>query len=165
MMSSQLLTTKKHSTANPYEEKFGYSRAVRRGQFIFVSGTTSIEPQTGEVLHPHSAFDQTITIFSEIIKAVEALGGARDDIMRVRMFVTDADDAEDVGKGMKTMLGAVAPAATMIIGSRFISPKMKVEIEADAVVTWYVLLLNATQYLKVLQGYRVPCRKQSRAGI
>lgn len=127
-------TYKKHQTSNPYEAKFGYSRAVRKGPFIFVSGTTSISPSTGEVLHPDSAHDQTTQIFSEIVNAVEALGGGKQDITRIRMFVTHDGDTAAVGAAMKEVLGDVGPAATMIVGARFVDEKMRVEIEADAVV-------------------------------
>lgn len=120
-------------TTNPYEQKFGYSRAVRRGPFIFVSGTTSIDCSSGEILHLTSAFDQTLKIFDEILLAVQGLGGKKEDVVRVRMFVTD-EDAEEVGRGLKTAFGDVAPAATMIIGAKFVPSQMKVEIEADAVI-------------------------------
>ncbi|KAG5638740.1 hypothetical protein H0H81_010550 [Sphagnurus paluster] len=128
--------TQRHRTANPYESEFGYSRAVRRGPFIFVSGTTSIDPATGAVQHPESAFRQAQAIFAEIVRAVEALGGKRADVVRVRMFVTADEDSGDVGRAMKEALGEVAPAATMIVGAKFVSPEMKVEIEADALVLW-----------------------------
>ncbi|TFK33034.1 YjgF-like protein [Crucibulum laeve] len=126
--------TQRYRTSNPYEGKFGYSRAVRKGPFIFVSGTTSIDIATGKVLHPTSAYDQALKIFSEIIIAIEALGGKKDDVVRVRMFVMDDEDTTSVGQAMSEILGEVAPAATMIVGVRFVSADMKVEIEADAVI-------------------------------
>src|SRR5262245_24678814 len=129
--------TQRYSTSNPYEQKFGYSRGVRRGPFIFISGTTSIEPSTGEVLYPSSAYEQTIAALSEIIVAVEALGATKEDIVRVRMFVTHDEDAESVGRGLKESLGLMLPAATMVIGARFVSSQMRVEIEADAIIMWY----------------------------
>ncbi|KAJ2921079.1 hypothetical protein H1R20_g16016, partial [Candolleomyces eurysporus] len=111
-----------HRTSNPYEGLFGYSRAVKKGPF-----------------HPSSAYQQAIAIFSEIIKAVETLGGEKEDITRVRMFVTRDEDAEDVGRALKESLGGGegdrgGPAATMILGIRFVDKDMRVEIEADAVV-------------------------------
>ena len=124
----------KYQTANPYESKFGYSRAVRKGPFVFVSGTTSIDPSTEELLHPGSAGAQASAIFAEIIRGVEGVGGKRTDVTRVRMFVTDAADADAVGEAMKNALGDVGPAATMIVGARFVRSDMLVEIEADAVV-------------------------------
>ena len=124
-----------HRTPNPYEDKYGYARAVRRGPFVFVSGTTSIDPATGLVQYPESAYLQAQAIFSEITRAVEAVGGRKEDIVRVRMFVTVGEDSDDVGRALKESLGGVAPTATMIVGARFVLTEMKVEIEADAVVS------------------------------
>ncbi|KAH9916944.1 YjgF-like protein [Epithele typhae] len=126
----------KHTTGNPYEKRFGYSRAVRQGPFIFVSGTTSIDPQSGEILHPSSAFKQAQTIFEEIFRAIKALGGDKTNVVRVRMFITNSGDADQVGTAFKEALGDVAPAATMLVGTRFVSCEMLVEIEADAVVSY-----------------------------
>jgi len=126
----------RHRTSNPYEQEFGYSRAVRRGPFVFVSGTTSIDPISREILYPTSAYHQTTRVFQEIITAVEAVRGSKSDIVRVRMFVTAQEDAGDVGRALKEVFGDIEPAATMIIGAKFVSPKMLVEIEADAVILW-----------------------------
>lgn len=123
-----------YSTANPYELKFGYSRAVRKGPFIAVSGTTSTSPVTGVVQHPDSAYEQTLTVFNEIITAIEALDGAKTDVIRLRMFVKMEEDAGDVSRALKEVFGEVAPAATMVFGVTFVSPDMRVEIEADAIV-------------------------------
>ncbi|KAF8953238.1 YjgF-like protein [Flammula alnicola] len=114
------MSTQRHKTSNPYEDKFGYSRAVRKGPFIFVSGTTSIDTSSGKVLYPESAYEQTLKIFSEIVLAIEALGGEK--------------DGEGVGRALKEVFGEVAPAATMVFGLGFVNPDMRVEIEADAVV-------------------------------
>lgn len=130
------MTSRKYVTKNPFEEKYGYSRAVRRGPFVFVSGTTSIDLSTGEVLHPASAYNQVIVIFAEIFRAVEGVGGRKQDITRVRVFVTHGEDTDEVGRGLKESLGEILPAATMIVGARFVSPMMRVEIEADAVILW-----------------------------
>ncbi|TFK87542.1 YjgF-like protein [Polyporus arcularius HHB13444] len=121
-------------TNNPYEKQFGYSRAVRKGPFIFVSGTTSLDPDSGELRHPGSAYDQAKATFDEIVRAVTALGGTKSDIVRVRMFVAKDEDTGRVGDALRDALGGVGPAATMIVGARFVSSEMLVEIEADAVV-------------------------------
>ncbi len=130
-MSTQM---QRHKTGNPYEDRFGYSRAVRKGPFIFVSGTTSIDTASGKVLHPKSAYDQTLKIFAEIVLAIESLGGAKSDVVRLRMFVAQEKDGEDVSRALKEVFGDVAPAATMVFGMSFVSADMRVEIEADAVV-------------------------------
>ncbi|KAJ7599874.1 YjgF-like protein [Mycena floridula] len=129
------MSTSSHfNTANPYEKKYGYSRAIRRGSYIFVSGTTSFDPETGEFMHPSSAYQQALLIFSVIIRAIEGLGGTKSDITRVRMFVTSQDDSGDVGRALLECLGDISPAATMVIGPTFVAKEMKVEIEGDAVV-------------------------------
>jgi enamine deaminase RidA (YjgF/YER057c/UK114 family) len=125
------MTTQRHKTSNPYEDKFGYSRAVRKGPFIFVSGTTSIDTSTG---HPKSAYDQTLVIFTEIVLAIEALGATKADVVRLRMFVKEEKDGEGVSRALKEVFESVAPTATMVFGLGFVNPDMKVEIEADAVV-------------------------------
>lgn len=124
----------RHGTLNPYERKYRYFRAVRKGPFIFVSGTTSIDPTSGNVLHHDSAYDQALRIFSEIIVAIEALGGRKEDVVRLRIFVKESGDGDVVGNAMKDVFGDIAPAATMVFGVGFVDPSMKVEIEADAVV-------------------------------
>lgn len=134
-----------HRTTNPYESLFGYSRGIRKGPFIFISGTTSVatsdrlpdltsESSDPIILYPDSAYDQARHIFRTIIESIEFLGGKREDITRVRMFVRSDTDSGFVGRALKDSLGDVAPAATMITGSGFVNPQMKVEIEADAVV-------------------------------
>ncbi|KAF9652789.1 YjgF-like protein [Thelephora ganbajun] len=128
------LRTLTYATSNPYELRFGYSRAVRKGPYIFVSGTTSIDPGAGHVRHPDSAYLQALVIFEEIINSIERLHGSKEDVARVRMFVTEQEDTEAVGKALKASLGDVRPAATMIVGARFVDKDMKVEIEADAVL-------------------------------
>ncbi|KAL0573640.1 hypothetical protein V5O48_008312 [Marasmius crinis-equi] len=140
--------TRTFRTSNPYEVKFRYCRAVRKGPFIFLSGTTAIDPDTGTLLHPDSVFDQATQIFNEIARAVEALGGTKEDIVRVRMFVKDPAEQGKVAEALKNSgFGPVAgkdgndsstsgsgPAATMICGAAFVQEEMKVEIEAEAVV-------------------------------
>ena len=123
-----------HRTANPYESLFSYSRATRRGPFIYISGTTSIDPASGQLLHPESAYKQALAIFAEIVRAVEAVGGRKEDIVRVRMFVTANEDTQAVGQALKESLGDIQPAATMIVGPRSVMPEMRVEIEADGIV-------------------------------
>ena len=114
------------------------SRGVRQGPFIFTSGTTSVSTgstSTPTILHPSSAFHQALqALSSEIIRALEALGGTNEEVVRVRMFVTRDEDSGEVGRALREVFGDVGPAATMILGVRFVSEKLKVEIEADAVV-------------------------------
>ena len=75
------------TTANTYEKKFGYHRAIRKGPFIFVSGTTALDPETWKIQHPGNAYLQAMTAMEATIDAVKKLGGSNGDICRVRMFV------------------------------------------------------------------------------
>ena len=75
------------TTSNSFEQKFGYHRAVRKGPFIFVSGTTSLNPNTGKIEYQGVAYQQALTAMKRCIEAVQELGGKKDDICRVRMFV------------------------------------------------------------------------------
>ncbi|KAH7098913.1 YjgF-like protein [Auriculariales sp. MPI-PUGE-AT-0066] len=124
-----------YRSKNPYEQSFGYSRAVRRGSYIVVSGTTAIDPETGVLQHPDSAYEQTLDIFREIFYAISQVGGsAPKDIVRVRMFVKRQEDGSEVARAMKEMMdGHVEVAATMICGADFVDGAMLVEIEADAI--------------------------------
>ena len=129
------MTTQHFRTSNPYEATFGYSRAVRRGPFILVSGTTSIDPDSGVLRYKDgTAEQQARAAFQEGLRAVTALGGTRMDVVRVRMFVTSQEDTDGVGRALKEALGDVGPAATMIVGAKFVKPEMKVELELDAMV-------------------------------
>lgn len=129
------MQTHVHRTANPWEQKFGYARAVKRGPFVAVSGTTAISPSTGELQHPESGYLQTRATFDEILAALTALGASKEDIIRVRMFVAAQEDSGDVARAMREVMGAHdAFAATMICGVGFVDSAMKVEIEVDAVV-------------------------------
>ena len=119
----------------PHELQFGYSRAVRKGPHIFVSGATSVDPETGYVRYPESAYLPALVIFEQIINSIKRLRGSKEDVARVRMFVTEREDTEAVGSGVEGIaMGDVRPAATMIVGVRFVDKDTKVEIEADAIV-------------------------------
>lgn len=146
------LTTTTYPGTSPYSTIWGYSRAVRRGPFIHVSGTTSVSPDPPHpILHPDSAYDQTLVIFNEILKAVDSLGGKKEDIVRVRMYVRNEEDSDEVGRGMRDSMlveevmegqgeGEVMRsqiggwAATMMVGCRMVHSDIRVEIEAEAVV-------------------------------
>ena len=157
-MSVPTPVTLHHHTENPYESLIGYSRAVRKGPFISVSGTTALDLElstaTSQVIkHPESAYKQALCIFREIVAAVEALGGKAEDVVRVRMYVTREEDADGVAKALRELTlkrveqdaaeereeclgigGKGGPAATMLIGNKFVHRDMRVEIEADAIV-------------------------------
>lgn len=156
------------TTANPFEQNFGYHRAVRRGPFIAVSGTTALrllssrsptsadppptkhntEPSS-KVHSPGDAYGQAIHVFNTCVSAIEAVGGKKEDVIRVRMFVANGDDCGVVGDAFRATFGGqplgvddeaskqdlVAATATMIVvPGGFVDPEILVEIEVDAFV-------------------------------
>lgn len=123
---------RKHSSGSPWEKKFGYSRAIRAGNSIHVSGTTSTK--NGKILHKGNAYAQAQEIFGIIKESIEALGGHMEDIVRTRMYVADMNDSESVGRAHGEFFGDIRPAATMVEVSGLIDPGLLVEIEAEAFV-------------------------------
>lgn len=121
------------SSGAKWESEVGYSRAVRNGEHIFVSGTTAVD-RRGRVVAPNDAGGQTRRIFQIISSALTQSGGSLEDVVRTRIFVTDiASDADAIGEVHGEIFGEVRPAATMVEVSRLIDPRLRVEIEVDAV--------------------------------
>ncbi len=121
-------------TGAPWESIAGYSRAIRVGNAIHVTGTTSIDA-SGAVVHEGDAGAQARRALEIIAGALQALGARLDDVVRTRMYVVDiARDWEAVARVHGEVLGHVRPATTMVEVSALIDPKMLVEIEADAIV-------------------------------
>ena len=117
----------------PWEGKVGYSRAIRAGRFVAVSGTTAIG-EDGELVGEDDMYAQTKRCIEIIAAALESAGGGLPDVVRTRMFVTDIDRWDEAGRAHQEALGDVMPAATMVEVSRLIDPRMLVEVEADAVI-------------------------------
>ena len=111
----------------------GYSRAVRVGSMITVSGTTASGPD-GEVLHPGEAGPQTRVILERIAAALKALGGSLENVVETRIYVTNIDQWEAVGRVHGEVFGAIKPATAMVEVSRLIDPALVVEISAVAIV-------------------------------
>ncbi|KAK1862752.1 hypothetical protein I4F81_005319 [Pyropia yezoensis] len=128
------------SSGGPYEDKVGYSRAVRVGAHIYVAGTTATAAADGgkaTILHPGDAGAQARVVFATIAKALEGLGAGMVDVVSTRMYVTDPTrDWEAVGAAHAAAFGpaGVRPAATMVGVPALVHPDMLVEIEATAVV-------------------------------
>ena len=121
------------SSGAPWEPVVGYSRAVRVGALVFVSGTTAIGPG-GEVVGLDDPYVQTRRAL-EIIGAALARAGARlEHVVRTRLFVTRIADWEAIGRAHGEVFGEIRPATTMVEVSRLIDSRMLVEIEADAVI-------------------------------
>ncbi|MFD1613447.1 RidA family protein [Sphingomonas tabacisoli] len=120
------------ASASPFEESIGFSRAVRVGDRILVSGTAPVEADGSST--PGNAEAQTDRCFDIIIGAIRQLGGQRTDIVRTRMFITDPADADAVGRAHGRRFADVRPAATMVVVAGLLRPEWKVEIEAEAVL-------------------------------
>jgi enamine deaminase RidA (YjgF/YER057c/UK114 family) len=128
--SKHTASTTRHRSASPYESLVGFSRAVRRGSRIAVSGTAPLDAD-GETVSG-SAYEQAARCFEVILEAIEALGGTREDVVRTRMFVTDAADWDAVSRAHGEFFGEVYPAATLVVVKGLLDPRWRVEIEAEA---------------------------------
>jgi enamine deaminase RidA (YjgF/YER057c/UK114 family) len=115
-----------------FEEEIGFTRAVRVGDRILVSGTTANNPD-GSV--PTEAGEQADLIFAEIIRHIETLGGTAEHVVRVRMFVTDIAYADAVSASFSRHMKVARPTGTLVAISALYRPEWKVEIEAEAVVS------------------------------
>jgi enamine deaminase RidA (YjgF/YER057c/UK114 family) len=127
------LTRQNISSNSPYESVFGYSRAVKIGKQIFVSGTTAMQPD-GKVTGGGDAYAQTVAALKTIAAALAEGGAAMKDVVRTRVYVTNFDDFDAVAKAHCAVFGTIRPASTGVEVSRLVSPDMLVEIEADAII-------------------------------
>ncbi|QKW42474.1 RidA family protein [Streptomyces microflavus] len=125
-----LPSVRRISTGAPWEDKFGYSRAVELPNgLVLVAGCTSVV--NGQIAGG-SPYEQTVTAFDVAFAALEQVGLGREDVVRTRMYITHARDVDDVGRAHKELFDAVRPAATMIIVSGFVDPSLVVEVEVEA---------------------------------
>lgn len=123
----------RHGSGAPWEERFGYSRAVRAGDRVMVAGTTAAGPD-GAVAGLGDPGAQARVALERIVAALESAGAGVADVVRTRMYVTDAAYADAVGLAHAETFGAAPPAATMVVVSALLDPRLLVEIEAEAIV-------------------------------
>jgi enamine deaminase RidA (YjgF/YER057c/UK114 family) len=122
--------TGKVSSGGPYEQSNGYSRAVAAGDFIFVSGCTSMAG--GELVHAGDAGAQARQAIANIAAALESLGAGLQDVVRTRMFVADMSRWEEIGRAHGEAFAGIMPATSLIGVAGLVDPRMLVEIEAVA---------------------------------
>ena len=121
------------STGGPWEAKIGYSRAVRVGQSVQVSGTTAMTPSG--LIGKGDPYAQTIQAFKTIEAALNEAGASLSDIVRTRIYMANIDQWQDVGRAHGEIFGSIRPATTMVEVKRLIDPDMLIEIEADAMIS------------------------------
>jgi enamine deaminase RidA (YjgF/YER057c/UK114 family) len=113
----------------PWAPLVGYSRAIRKGNIIAVSGTSSTT-RDGKVMHPHDAYEQMKYILDEIKGAIEKLGATFEDTLSTRVFLTNIEDWPGVAKAHHEVFGDILPAASFVEVSRLMLPELCVEFEA-----------------------------------
>jgi enamine deaminase RidA (YjgF/YER057c/UK114 family) len=119
-------------SGTPWEPKVGYSRAIKVGDMVYVSGTTGTDP-SGKVLAPGDMYVQSVQAIRNIENALKRLGLGLEYVVRTRIYVTKIEHWEEAARAHSEFFGSIHPATTLVEVSRLVDPEMLVEIEAVAV--------------------------------
>jgi len=130
---STMLPRHNIDTGTPWEKAVGYSRAVRIGSHIAVTGTIAAD-DTGAIMGGDDPYAQTVAIIRKIQAALQRAGADLNDVIRTRMFVTNIDHWPLIGRAHAEFFGRIRPATTMVEVSRLVTPAALIEMEADAIV-------------------------------
>ena len=132
-MHTEKITRQNFSSGSKWESIVGYSRAVKVGNIVEVTGTVAVD-DSGNVVGNGDAYAQTVFIYQKIQKVLEQAGASMKDVVRVRMFVTDISRWEEYGRGHAEFFKDIRPCNTMVEVSKLISPEYLIEIEASAII-------------------------------
>ena len=122
------------SSGTKWEDIVGYSRAVRVGNIVEVAGTTAVD-ENGQVVGAGNSYEQARFALEKIERALQSAGASLNDVVRTRMFVTDIQQWEQIGRAHGEFFREIKPAATMVEVKALISPELLVEIEATAIIS------------------------------
>lgn len=127
------LTRFNYSSGAPLEEKAGYSRTVKAGPFVYIGGTTSVQPD-GSILGENDGYAQTKYILDKMVKCLEQAGSKREEVIRVKMYATDMSRSSEYIKAYSEIFKEIRPLCTLIGISALNRPSQLIEIEIDAII-------------------------------